>query len=492
MPSGPPPHGLAAEEGRTGSIVWLIACPYVLVGGKVDLDGHGAKLELSWDGKAWQAVTGDLDGSFAPGGPARYRYYLRCQLSGDARLKRLGIVNDLQMAPLALPGMAIGDNAFVYTDKSPGERRMRITHSWVERSTARPPPAPPARRLPGRRRRGGRHRPGLPLAAASPGRRRHHRGLRLRALQLRRHALAAVDEFRARDLAHRRRQGAVHPAIGRAAGSGPQVLRRVRARSGTGVWGPWGATWSFTPHSAEPPLEVAIDYDQGRGTGILRWKPNPAGRKAVAFRIYGSDEKGFSASDREYQVSVGQSKELKPRFPANFIAETAGTELPVLGVSAPPSANKTYYRVVAVDEQGKRSGPSDFASAPRPVIYTMPLAAAKVGEAYRYRCAANRSLGDLRTRQVNGKEVAGFYDIETPRFAMKSGPPWLKIDAETGELSGTPDAPGTADITIVAVIDRENRKLDDATLKWGNEKVVSHAVERVGEATQTFAIDVSR
>ena len=27
--------------------------------------------------------------------------------------------------------------------------------------------------------------------------------------------------------------------------------------------------------------------------------------------------------------------------------------------------------------------------------------------------------------------------------------------------------PGKVEIAIVAVIDRENRKLDDATLKWG-------------------------
>jgi len=49
-----------------------------------------------------------------------------------------------------------------------------------------------------------------------------------------------------------------------------------------------------------------------------------------------------------------------------------------------------------------------------------------------------------------------------------------------------------ADIEVIAVIDRENRKLDDATLKWGNEKVLSTAVERVGVATQEFAIEVSK
>ena len=74
--------------------------------------------KLSWDGKSWQEVDRNLDGLFAPDGPARYRYFLKCELSGDARLRRLKSSNDLQMAPLTLPGMGVGTNAFTYTDES--------------------------------------------------------------------------------------------------------------------------------------------------------------------------------------------------------------------------------------------------------------------------------------------------------------------------------------------------------------------------------------
>jgi hypothetical protein len=484
--------GLAAEEGKAGSIVWLIASPYVLVGGRLEMDGHGATFELSWDGKAWQEVAGDLDRSFAPGGPARYRYYLRCRLGGDARLKRLGIVNDLQMAPLALPGMVVGDNAFTYTDRSPAERRVRITHAWVERSASRPPPAPAAPVVPA----DGAAVDGTDVVfqwqppVAADGAAIADYDFELSSYADMRWPLS-MNFARVTSRTDGGKARYTLPAAGLLAAD-HTYFWHVRAKNGAGVWGPWGATWSFTPHCAEPPLEVAIAYDQDSGIGKLTWKANPAGRKAVRFRVYGSDEKGFTSSDRDYQAAVGQSRELKPLFPANFIAETTANELPVLGVESLPAANKTYYRVVAVDEQGKRSGPSDFANAPRPVIYTRPVGSAKVGEAYRYRCAANRSLGDLRTRQIGGKEVAGFYDIESPRYAIQQGPAWLKIDAETGELSGTPDAAGRAEIAIVAVIDHENRKLDDATLKWGNEKIVSNAVERVGQALQKFAIEVSR
>src|SRR5439155_1089783 len=94
----------------------------------------GAKFSLSWDGKSWQEAGPDLDAFFPPNGPARYEYRLRCELGPGTRLQRLRIVNDLQMAPLALPAMSVGENHFTYTDQSTTGRKVRITHEWVERS----------------------------------------------------------------------------------------------------------------------------------------------------------------------------------------------------------------------------------------------------------------------------------------------------------------------------------------------------------------------
>ena len=191
-------------------------------------------------------------------------------------------------------------------------------------------------------------------------------------------------------------------------------------------------------------------------------------------------------------MSVGISKELSAQFPANFIAETAATELPVLGSEVTlPAANKTYYRVVAVDAEGKRSGPSDYAVAPRPVIYSKAMLQAKVGVEYRGQVSANRSLGDLRRRKSEGNFVDNFWDIEHPKYALK-GPSWLKLDADTGALSGTPDRAGKFEVEVTATIDREVRKLDDGALGWGQEKVLSTSTERVGSATQRFVIEVRR
>ena len=260
-----------------------------------------------------------------------------------------------------------------------------------------------------------------------------------------------------------------------------QYYWHVRAKNKTGVWGPWSKTWSFTPRGPSYPLAVTLDFDQGKVLGTLNWKPNTLGRRPAKYRVYGSDEKGFSVSDVPYKVNVGISKELPPRFPENFIAETTATELAVLGCEVTlTAANKTYYRVVAVDEQGKRSGPSDYATAPRPVIYSKPALQAKVGAEYRSQVLANRSLGDLR---LHSPEIANFWNIEKPKYSLEQGPKWLKLNAATGMLSGIPDAAGKFEVAITASIDREVRKLDENALGWGVEKVLSSSRERVGSAS---------
>jgi hypothetical protein len=78
-----------------------------------------------------------------------------------------------------------------------------------------------------------------------------------------------------------------------------------------------------------------------------------------------------------------------------------------------------------------------------------------VASEYHYRLSAIRSLGDLRTRVVGGKETMNYWEIEVPRFALPQGPAWLKIDEGTGLLSGIPDGPGKVSVIVTATIDRE-------------------------------------
>jgi hypothetical protein len=182
---------------------------------------------------------------------------------------------------------------------------------------------------------------------------------------------------------------------------------------------------------------------------------------------------------------------MPSEFPANFVVETSANELEVVGPQVKlQGANKAFYRVVAVDAMGNRSGPSDYADSPRPVIVSTPVTGARKGVNYRYPVAAIRSLGDLRTRVVNGKETMNFWDSERLRFDIQRGPRWLSIDQATGLLSGTPDRPGTTEVVLSVTLERDVRRLDEAALKWGIEKVVSSGTETVGSATQSFVIAV--
>src|SRR5262249_46345145 len=153
----------------------------------------------------------------------------------------------------------------------------------------------------------------------------------------------------------------------------------VRARDGKGVWGPWSERWSFTPRGPAPPRDVKIEFDRALIRGVLRWNPSQIGRKPVAYRVYASDEKGFSVSDRPYAVTVGATTELPSEFPANFVTETRDSALEVVGPGATlPGANKAFYRVVAVDSHGKWSGPSDYAAIDRPLIASAPVTRARI------------------------------------------------------------------------------------------------------------------
>ncbi|HMF16648.1 MAG TPA: hypothetical protein VKE98_05540, partial [Gemmataceae bacterium] len=373
-------EGLRAEESKTGTIVWIIRCPYVLVGGRLEIEGNGAKFSLSWDGKTWLQAGPDLDKFFPPAGPARYAYRLRCELAAGARLKRLGIVNDIQMAPLALPAMSIGDNKFLYTDQSPGKRRVSIIHHWVERSASRPPDAPPTPTYPPHKGEA----EGTPVVFRWPAPKNTDNNpiadyhFELSDRQDMSWPLSPNFYKLISKTADRTKSQYTLPHAGLL-----QVDRtyywRVRAKNAKGVWGAWSATWSFTPRGPGSPIDVALAVDRDRGAGVLRWKPNPTGRKPAKYRIYGSDEKGFTISDEPYKAIVGVSKVVSPNRPANYVTEVSASEAAAIGAEINlPNANRAYYRVVAVDEKGNRSGPSDFAEAPRPIIWSRPVTSAKV------------------------------------------------------------------------------------------------------------------
>jgi hypothetical protein len=177
-------------------------------------------------------------------------------------------------------------------------------------------------------------------------------------------------------------------------------------------------------------------------------------------------------------------------FPANFVAEVTGASLDVVGVgNSLPNANKAYYRVVAVDDRGQRSGDSDYVEAPRPFIYSAPVTSAPAGQPYRYQVQAIRSIGDFTRRDgARPKPGAKFWKIEPLKFSLTEKPRWMSIDADTGLITGTSD--GTGGTVIVSVtLTKEHRLVHDKdNIVWGNEYEQSKTYETVGPVTQQFVV----
>ena len=222
---------------------------------------------------------------------------------------------------------------------------------------------------------------------------------------------------------------------------------RVRTRNEAGVWGAWSPVWSFTPQGPGVPLDVVLKVNREDRTAVLEWRPNPNGRPPVRYEIYGSDEKGFTASDAPYKVAVGGGKDKEA--PANRIVSRSETALQVVGANLEwPNTNRAFYRVAAVDADGVRSGPSDYAEAPRPWIFSAPLLNGQKSERYRYAVGVVQSIGDLRTIQIDGNPYnLAFRDGDELAFELVDGPDWLAVD-ENGVIEGCPDVAGTFSLMV--------------------------------------------
>jgi hypothetical protein len=157
--------------------------------------------------------------------------------------------------------------------------------------------------------------------------------------------------------------------------------------------------------------------------------------------------------------------------------------------NALPNANKAYYRVVAVDGHGQRSGDSDYVEAPRPFIYSSPVTNAPAGQPYRYQVKAIRSIGDLTRRDAaKPRPGAKFWKIEPLKFFLTQKPGWMSMNADTGLITGTSDGTGGT-VTVSVTITQEHRLVHDKdNIVWGNEYESSKTYETLGPVTQEFVV----
>jgi len=423
---------------RESILIYRLSSPYVMVGGSAKLQDSWS-LEFSRDGEQWSALDAErgnrtLDSHLPHDGPATYRYLLRLRATGQ-HLGRLEIETDLQMAPLSLPALEIGDNEIGYADENSDARRILLTHRWLERDDSTPPPAPSGPLFP---------ESGAPVDGtqftfsweAVPEAADYH--FRLGPTEDLKYVLSPIFE----KLISRT------PSMGKAEWRIPckgllnpdqTYYWQVRSRNADGLWGAWSPVWSFTPQGPGVPLDLQLETDWTSRSIALHWRPNPQGSPVDHYEIYGSDERGFTASREPYSVFMGRDQEEKT-FPANLLTTASETRLTVVSPDIlDDRGNRAFFRVVAVDAAGRRSGPSDFVDAPRPFIHTLPPPSAVAGQICTYQIKALGSIGDLRCISDGPhRYFSAFRDGDELRFLLDEAPSFIHLDENTGLLTATP------------------------------------------------------
>ena len=444
-------RGKLAGASRDSHLTYEVRSPYVVCGGRVRATFIGLRprdrfaVSLSLDGQTWKKVWSEsgkdrvscdveLDRHLKIGQkPAKYAYFVRVSLgsasTGTAQLADLELETDIMTSPHSLPRLSLGANKVAYTDDTEEPHEVTVTHRWRESGNVTPPKAPARAVFP---------RPDAVVRSttfdfqwsAVPDAERYH-----------------IQVSRRQDLKQPYRPCFDVIVEGNRHGSpfagmfspGVDYYWRIRSRNRQGLWGQWSRTWRFRWDGPRVPVNV---QQHRKGSKIaISWGPNPLGPRPVCYDVYGSDERGFSISKERYYV-----KGLGER-PSNFVARTTDTEMAAVAEDGDlPNLNKSFYRVVAIDENGTESGCSDLVELPHPWVYSKPVRIAAVGVPYRYEVRTLRCLGDLQYRYVKGHYA--FWEKEAYEFELVSGPKWLSLNTETGELSGTP---ATRDVGSVAV-----------------------------------------
>ena len=400
-------------------------------------------------------LIASLDKVVSPRGEPTYAFWLQLSLCGNVVVRNVAFENDIQTSALSLPELTVGDNRVSYTDSSSGPRNVRITHRWLER-TAWHAPYPPLEALApqdGATVEGTQVRFAWSPASDSDGDAIVDYHFELSAHADMRWPLSPNFEKRISLTSFKGKTQWTAPYVG-LLNPDTSYYWRVRALDANGVWGAWSRTFRFQTHAPGVPLGVKLTPDEQGGLTLV-WRPNPQGRPPASYKIYGSDEKGFSVSDKEYVVFrakgfvrsieeyAGKAADAPDsgavKTPSNLIARTAESELRVVGQGIDlPNTNRAFYRVVAIDAAGNESGPSDYAEGQRPFVFTRPPSA-KRGKPYRYQPAVIRSIGDLRCRRSPKSSYnAAFWDREQLMFEAVRLPDGLSQDPCSGLISGVP------------------------------------------------------
>jgi hypothetical protein len=491
-------HGITASEGAlVGSasdafITFKINSPYVICGAAIKAEFDCGKstdnvaVAVSADGEHWSDMTqrsgktsfvieASLDDTLEVKKKiARYSYFVRISLgskNGSARLLALQLHTDLLASPIALPRLTLGQNRIRYSDKTTGPRKIKVTHTYQESGNIKSPPSPkliyPAKKE-------------ITDDAwikfkwsEIPGGDKYHLRVSRRpdlATSYRPCFDVVVDDTTFGNP----RSGLFSPDH--------TYYWSVRAQNKDGVWGNWSPTETFSWNGPGPPVKLKTITKNGNT--YLSWKPNPRGNRPLSYEIYASDINGFAPEKAPYKVlTLGE-------VPSNFVTETSRTELLVVSSNPTDKApDKSFYRVIAIDKNGVPGGSSWQLELKHPFIYSSPVLEAKAGKPYQYQVLTLRSLGNLQRRYQ--KPNYAFWEKEGYEFFLTNAPPWLKIDKQTGLISGVPNTTDAGKTPVTTTVRRtwphEVKKGDDRYEYFSKD---SHQFQATDQQSFTLTVIV--
>jgi hypothetical protein len=403
----------------------------------------------------------DLNALFPPADDARYAYLLRLDLKSDAEdpvmcLKGFHLQSTLQMAELSLPGVALGENSFLYTDETGGAGKVGITHVWRECGAAAIPGRPETAIYPAAGGTASGTKVRFQWAPPSSGEIPADYQFQLSEYADMRWPLSPTFNRLVQRTGNRGTASFETPYAG-LFNPGQTYYWRARARSKEGVWGAWSPVFSFSALAPAVPANVAGRFDSMSRTMTLSWEPGENGTKPVKCRIYGSAERGFTASDTPYQYNAGKAGTKSA--PPNLLLET---KFNTTHVQLPGALWRPYYRVAAIDAAGRESGSSNLMEVAHPLILTTAVPAAQAGSYYETKIETAASIGHLVSTEDydmafrNGDELT---------FALSGAPKGLAISPETGAISGfLPAGSAGKYVVMVNVSDKKTGAKDSVKL----------------------------
>jgi hypothetical protein len=430
-------------------LIYEMKTPYAVCGGNIKAGFVGRNqtdhfiVSISLDSKNWKKVwehtgSGKIDCNVNidealeyKTAPPKYVYFVKIT-SNKKAIKSLRIESDIMTSPHALPRLSLGKNKVEYTDDTKKPHEITVEHSWLESDSIKPPAAPVQPITPCNNETVQASTIPFKWPASKEAKCYHIRMSRREDMKLA--YRPCFDVFVKSAEHHSPFTGMFNPD--------QQYFWHVRVCNKEGLWGNWSPIWKFKWQGPRIPININSTIQNQNIT--ISWQPNPRGTRPVLYEVYGSNERGFTPSKKQYEVTgLGMQ-------PANLLCTTTETKLLVVSPEAKkPPMNCSFYRVVAVDENGVASGPSELMELPHPFIYSKPVTKAKVGTPYRYQLNTLKCIGDLQYRYA--KPNMDFWEKEGYEFKLIRKPAWLEVDKNSGLITGTPGLAdkGTHRVTVV-------------------------------------------